>query len=359
MSKWLLMTRNLLLVGSIPLNTVEEVFRQFGGPLGNHLTSIPDGEVGIRKHWVSRVHYQVLAIHPDIEIVRRPRPDNGVERLNPHDASDSWQFRVRAGAGPIRFGEIGWRLGFARDALASYFVFRTFKEKGLLRPHLRFQVSLPSPISMLPPRIFPDQADVEKILPGLTDALRSEIETITAHVPNDDLSIQFDCATEIHDVYGSIQDRSPVGAVERSVNQFLSLSPAIPTNVNFGFHLCFGTLGGWPRFQPETLGSAVSLANNLVANTGRRVDWVHIPTLDNANDSFFEPLRELKPQNARVYLGLIHNMPSFKRRLESAKRHLNEFGIAAYCGFGRVPTSELAQILNDHIEALKIADATN
>ncbi len=149
------MGQDLLLVGSIPLDTVEDVFRTFGGPLGPALTTMPDGEVGPRSHWISRVHYQVLSGHPELETVQRPKPENGVERLNPRNASDSWMFRVKDGVDRVRFGDPGWRLGYARDAINSYFVFKTLREKGVLAKHLRFQVSLPSVNSALPPRIFP------------------------------------------------------------------------------------------------------------------------------------------------------------------------------------------------------------
>ena len=40
------MARDLLLVGSIPLDTPEQVFCRFGGPLGPYLAYMPDGEVG-------------------------------------------------------------------------------------------------------------------------------------------------------------------------------------------------------------------------------------------------------------------------------------------------------------------------
>jgi len=53
-------------------------------------------------------------------------------------------------------------------------VFKTLREKGVLAKSLRFQVSLPSVISALPPRIFPNPADVAKIRPGYTDALAAE-----------------------------------------------------------------------------------------------------------------------------------------------------------------------------------------
>lgn len=51
------MSKDLLLVGSIPLDTVEDVFGQFGRTLGGYLMSLPDGEIGLRRHWISRVHY--------------------------------------------------------------------------------------------------------------------------------------------------------------------------------------------------------------------------------------------------------------------------------------------------------------
>ena len=42
------MAKELLLVGSIPSETAEEVFRVFGGALGRSLPYIPDGEIGER-----------------------------------------------------------------------------------------------------------------------------------------------------------------------------------------------------------------------------------------------------------------------------------------------------------------------
>jgi hypothetical protein len=39
------MSNEPLRVGSIPLDTVEEVMRTFGRPLGGHLPAMPDGEV--------------------------------------------------------------------------------------------------------------------------------------------------------------------------------------------------------------------------------------------------------------------------------------------------------------------------
>jgi hypothetical protein len=304
--------RDLLLVGSIPLDTVEEVFRTFGGTLGPSLTTMPDGEVGPRKHWISKVHYQVLSGHPELETVRRPQPENGVERLNPRNAADSWQFKVKDGIELVRFGDPGWRLSYARDSVNSYFVFRTLREKGVLAKHLRFQVSLPSVNSVLPPRIFPNSADIARIRPGYTDALAAEIGTIVQKNPQNDLAIQWDCATEVQDAYGAILGFPAEGAIERNLDQFRKLSPLIPETVLLGYHFCFGTLGGWPRFAPADLSATVVLANAVIESSGRRVDWIHIPVLDGVDASFFAPLKDLGPRGARVYLGVIHHTGGYK-----------------------------------------------
>jgi hypothetical protein len=349
------MHQDVLLIGSIPYDTPEQVFREFGGPLGGSLNAMPDGEVGPRQHWISRIHYQVLVGHPELETVRYPAPENGVERRQPRNAGDSYLFKVKPGVERVRFGDPGWRIGYARDAINSYFVFKTLREQGKLAGHLRFQVSLASVNSALPPRIFPDHADIARIKPGFTDALAAEVDTIVKHIPNNDLAIQWDCATEVQDAYGAVPGLSGEGAIARNTAQFKVLSPRIPESVQLGYHFCFGTLGGWPRFAPSDLSATVALANAVVEASGRRVDWIHIPVLPDAPDAFFAPLKELRPRGARVYLGVVHHMDGFKERIALARKYLPEFGVAAYCGFGRIPPAEMPTVLAEHLQAVEAA----
>lgn len=343
------MTQELLLVGSLPLDTAEDVFRMFGRSLGKHMDTMPDGETGPRHHWVSRVHYQVLAGHPELEYVRHPAPEDGAERQHPRDGSDTWQFRVKPGVAKVRFGDPGWRLGFARDALNSYFVFKTMKEKGEIPRHLRFQVSLPSVNSTMHHNAFVDHADLSKIRPGYQDALAAELEKIAEKIPNDDLAIQWDCALEITEAYGLAPGLPKETATERNVAQFKVLSPRIPEKVQLGYHFCFGTLGGWP---PTDLGPVVEFANAVVAASGRKVDWMHLPVTERTDDAFYAPLKKLEPRGARVFLGLIHNIDTFEQRVAAARKYLPDFGFAAYCGFGREPPSQLPEVLKEHQRAL-------
>ena len=49
------MAEELLLVGSVPLETAEEVFRAVGAPLARYLAYMPDGEIGDRQYWIDGI----------------------------------------------------------------------------------------------------------------------------------------------------------------------------------------------------------------------------------------------------------------------------------------------------------------
>lgn len=349
------MGENLLLVGSVPLDSVEEVMRTFGGALGRELPAMPDGEVGERRSWVNRLGYQIFNGHLDLDTVRRPKPVDGVEQLLPRSRDDSWQFKVKPGIERVRFGNPGSRLGYARDAVTSYFVFKTLREKGILPGDLRFQISIPMVNSVIRPHYFPEPQDLPRVRPGFEAALAAEVAVIVDKIPRRDLAIQWDCAWELQAVCGAGTIVPSELEVATHVPPISRLSNVVPDDVALGFHFCFGTFGGWPAFAPEDLSRPVELINAAAAAIDRRIDWIHIPTLDRTDDEFYAPLAQLDAKGARVYLGAIHTMPTLKQRLAVARKYLPDFGLAAYCGFGRTPPSEMPRILQDHLDSLKIA----
>ena len=118
------------------------------------------------------------------------------------------------------------------------------------------------------------------------------------------------------------------------------IAPHIPEEVALGYHSCFGTLNGWPSRRPSDLMASVLLLNAAVAASGRRVDFLHLPTLGSAEDAFFAPLQDLAIGDARVYLGAIHHLhgaSGLRGQLRAARKYLPQFGLAAPCGFGRAP----------------------
>ena len=49
------------LVGSVPVNTAEDMFRLSMEHLGGHLKRLPDGEVGKRDTWIRWQYARILA----------------------------------------------------------------------------------------------------------------------------------------------------------------------------------------------------------------------------------------------------------------------------------------------------------
>ncbi len=345
----------LFLPGSLPCETAEQSFRVFGGALGQWLDYMPDGEVGTRRYWVDGIAYRVFNGHPDIETTKYPEPENGVEKWWPRGRHDEFAFRVRPGVKAVRFGDPGWRLGFARDAINSYALFRYMKKDGVIPQHVRFQVCIPLSYSAIG-YFFPAE-DTDKLVPGVTEALRAEVAKIVELIPNDDLAIQWDLAVENRYVDTAFYEQGAEAAEKEAAR---ICAPAyevcawMPKAVHLGHHMCFGTLNGWPSRQPPSLAGSVILANAAVAASGRSVEFLHIPTLGSAEDAFFAPLKDLKADGARVYMGAIHHLHGQRglgEQLRTIKKYLPDFGLASPCGFGRSPDRSDRLVTDDGSKA--------
>ncbi len=347
----------LLLVGSVPFDSAERVLTVASQTLGEHLDCIPDGEVLDRRYWIFRLMFQVFNGHGAFETVRRPAAPAGGERLIPVSREDAWRFRLKSGIEQVGFDMPGWRLGYAKDAQNSYAIFSGLKREGKVRPEARFQVSVPAVNSVCNPAIFgTDEAELKIIRAGFQEILIAEVETICRVVPPGELAVQYDCSFEVTDVHGAA-GLSIGPSIARNVAQIGPLTAAVHQEAQLGFHLCFGTFGGWPRFAPEDLTRTVELANAMSAASTRLIDWFHIPALDTADPRVYAPLSKLAVGDARIYLGLIHSMESFAERYEAARKVLPDFGLAAYCGFGRLEPEQVDGILQEHLAAVSTAKA--
>ena len=99
---------------------------------------------------------------------------------------------------------------------------------------------------------------------------------------------------------GGIPGETIEGSMECNVGQIQRQSSIIPQSVSMGFHLCFGTFGGWPRFTPTTRAPTVAFANAAINAAGRCPDRVKNPTLDVIEDSFFARLADLNCSETQV-----------------------------------------------------------
>jgi hypothetical protein len=320
------------LVGSIALDTVEDVFRVTGQLLGRRLKRVPDGEPGGRRLWISW-QYPLLRANAYLQI----------DTMALGQAGMFPKLRLAEGVRPdeIRFGE----LGYAREARASYQDFLAAKARGELPATTRFQVSLPTPMAVVVPFCMPSDAPV--IERAYEKAMLDEVARLCRAIPHQDLAIQWDVCIEMVIWDGQLAARYPKEGTSKPdiIARLQRLAAAVPADVELGFHLCYGDLDAKHFVEPVDAGKMVELANALVAAIPRPIAFLHMPVpIARSDDAFFQPMRALAlaPQTD-LYLGLVHadGTDGIKKRAAAASRYVTGFGIATECGIARQRTPEL------------------
>ncbi len=324
------------LVGSVPLGGVEEVFRRTAAALGDRLRRLPDGEPGPRSDWILW-QYPVFSALPQFEV---GPPGTGAYRTLP-------KLRMRDGerAADIVLGN----LGFADAAIASYAIFAKLKRDGVIPRHVRFQVSLPTPLAPISAFIDPEhQAAVEPVYEA---RVLAELETIFAAVPYDQLALQWDTRLE----FALLEGLSPAwfqGTQAGVLERLLRVSRGVPAAVELGFHLCYGDDYHGHFTVPEDTGKLVEVANSLATALYRPLNWIHLPVPAQAEEEYFAPLRELRlDPRTELFLGVLHlndGKVGARRRISCASRYVQDFGVATDCGWGRGGSAAVDELFELH-----------
>ncbi len=330
------------LVGSVPLSSAEEVFRTASGILGGRLRRIPDGETGVRSHWIGW-QYAVFQSHPAFERL----PLDPIEETLPAEMR-SRHFALRPGAPPelLTFEN----LGYADAALNSYAAFARLKGQGLISAHCRFQVSLPTPLAPVANFVvLPEQAAV---LPAYQARLLAEVAAIVAAIPRDQLAIQWDVAVE----FGVLEGVWSIGFTDARATMLrwlVELGQHLPSDVELGYHLCYGDMGHKHFKEPEDTATLAEVANTISAGVRRPIDWIHMPVPRKRSDAaYFAPLAtlQLHPET-ELYLGLVHysdGVEGTRRRITAARRVVPHFGVATECGMARRSRETVVELLRTH-----------
>ena len=334
------------LVGSIGLNGVEEVFGTVGPMLGRRLRRIPDGEPGPRRLWVS-FQYPLLRSSPFL----RPDPSGALRKTS---GFPLLCLAEGVAGDEVSFGE----LGYAREARGSYLDFTAARKRGDIAPDTRFQVCLPTPMSVI--YAFCTARDVVVIEQAYEKAMAREIEAICRHIPHKDLCIQWDVCHDMILWDGQPQDQFPLvnASREEITNRFARICVPVPDAVELGFHLCYGDFGGKHFFDPVTARHLVDIANAIARNVKHKIAYIHLPVpAPRVTDDFFAPMRDFKlAPTTEIYLGLIHakdGVEGAKQRITLAHKYVPVFGIATECGFARARKPDLVrELLGIHAAAV-------
>jgi methionine synthase II (cobalamin-independent) len=241
-------------------------------------------------------------------------------------------------------------VGYADEALRSCRIFRRLKAEGIIPKSVRLQVSLPTPTAFVTTHIQPAyQAEIE---PAYEAALRREVARIAGEVAGSELAIQWDVCHEIVAHDGAMELHFDP-KIELIADRLSRLCSYVSEDAELGLHFCYGDPGHKHIVEPKDLGTCVELANDLASRAVRRIDWIHMPVpRDRDDDAFFSPLRNLKiSPETELYLGLVHmtdGVEGAKRRIATASKFVDDFGIATECGFGRRAPQTVAPLLKLH-----------
>ena len=329
-------------IGSVTGDGADQVIGEIADRAGDVTDCIPDGETGTRKDWFEW-QVGVLAKAPQLEGIG--------EEMQLGDYATFSRFRVRDGVTSKEL-ELG-PLGYARAAAESYAVFTRLKQAGRIRPTVRFQVSLPTPVAVTFGYLGEGQATFEA---AYERQLIREIATILETVPPVELAIQWDVAVEMGMLEGIFPTWISGDMLSELTARAGRLGDAVAAEVALGYHLCYGNRGNVHWKEPADAGLLVKVANGITAACHRQIDWIHMPVpIERDDDEYFEPLRELQLQDhTELCLGLLHkedHLEGASRRIATARRHVHEFAISAECGMGREPAEAIPGLIDLHAQA--------
>ena len=337
------------LIGSVPLDDAESVFRAVADALGPHLRRLPDGETGERRRWIW-FQRAMLERHPAIEV----DPTVPLFALRQWDGTllrETPLLRFRPGVDPAT---VTFETGYAPAARASYDVFRRLRAAGGVPAGVKFQVCLPTPMASAYMYVSPPAR--EAYVPAYRRALLGALAEVVGAIPGEDLAIQWDVCQEVLIHEGFFPDR-PADYARRIATELATLGDAVPAEVETGYHLCYGSPADEHLVMPKDTAVMVEIANGMRRALRRRIDFLHLPVPKDRTDAgYFRPLRGLGGfDDTAIYLGLIHHDDAAgdRARIEAAREFVARFGVASECGWGRTDPRRVPGLLAGHRAAVE------
>jgi hypothetical protein len=332
------------MVGSIPLDDAETVFRTLGSRIGGHVERIPDGETGRRQRWISFINDQLKA-----------NPDFVIDKSIPPFEFKQWDGKVvysierltfAPGADPSR---VEFRTGYADDAIRNYAAFDRLQADGVIPAGVKYQICMATPLAIAYNFIAP--SIYEPFVAVYTEHLADEFRRIAGALPHDRISYQWDVCQEVL-MWEGYYDQFP-GYRDQIFSVLGRIGDMVPGDVDVGYHLCYGSPKDEHMIQPRDMTNLVDIANGIVEAVSRSVQYIHMPVpRDRNDDEYFRPLTGLKlPEATALYLGLIHvgDAANSAGKLATARKYHKVAGVAAECGLGRGDPEKFEPILDDHL----------
>ena len=335
------------MVGSIPLNDAETVFKTLGRRCGVHMERIPDGETGRRRRWISFINDQ-LRENPDFIIDETLPPF----QFTQYDGTVVYEVARLTFVDDVNPKHVVFNTGYADDAIRNYPVFDRLQSEGIIPPHVKYQICMATPLAIAYNFIVP--TIYEPFIEVYTAHISDEFKKIAAALPHDRISYQWDVCQEVLMWEGYYDQFS--GFREQIFSVLGRIGDMVPADMDVGYHLCYGSPKDEHMILPKDMQVLVDIGNGIVGSVNRVVQYIHMPVpIDRNDEDYFKPLAGLNlPHQTKLFLGLVHagDGPNSAVKLNMAQKYATISGIAAECGMGRGDPAKFEQMLNDHLELM-------
>ena len=321
--------REAHLVGSLPGPTAPAAMSTALEILGPYLRTLPDGETGERRNWVTSI-VDGLQSHPDL-VMRKPGDWSDYDRTP--------VLKVRRGrtlyGASMDFGHV--------DAVRDSFPQFEQAKAAADRPELAFQEGVPGDFDLAMFTLGP--AGALRHRRPFTEATLTEIGNVAA-ITGPNTLFQIEVPAELVLLAKAPAPARPALAklLARTVT---GLAAATPRGTRFGVHLCLGDMNHRAFGRMTDVRPLVLLANAIVRGwpEERPLDIIHAPIAAadqpaTTDPAFYRPLRDLDlPKNVRFAAGFAHESQAMPDQLrirtiidDLLQRPVT---IAAACGLGR------------------------
>ena len=317
------------MVGSIPLDDAETVFRTLGRRIGNHAERIPDGETGRRQRWISFIMDQLKA-NPAFE-VDQSLPPFQFTQFDGTVVYEIPRLTFAAGVDPMN---VTFETGYADDAIRNFATFDRLQVEGAIPEGIKYQIDMATPLAItynfVVPAIYDDFINI------YLDHLSAEFDRIQSALPHERISYQWDVCQEVL-MWEGYYEQVP-GWKEQIFSVLGRIGAMVPEDIDLGYHLCYGSPKDEHMVLPDDMTVLVDMANGIVAAVPRKVQYIHMPVpKDRNDDAYFAPLTGLDMGETQLYLGLVHagDGENSAVKLATARKYATVAGVATECGMGR------------------------
>ena len=354
--------RKVLLIGSLPFDNEEDAMARSLDILGEHLFSLPDGEIGEKTDEFPSGKRSCFVMTAILECVADSQNWTIVQEMDPHEDNGFMKdFKGRyilAPNHPPSEMHKHMNFGYHEYFKQNYPIFKRLRdERGL--GHVKFQVCIPSAWNLVPLMMSPVKA--LRYMSSFTRRLAEEANEII-NIGGDDVIIQVDIPAELAMAY-----YLPNFATGFAVNRVLQLIERLDSNASIGLHMCMGDLHNEiVSHHPKTLKKMANFSNRLVEAwpDTHKLEYIHFPLAEAADPpkldpGFYSALSEITlPQETRFVAGFIHEKlteDQLKELLRTIEDTRGEpVDIASSCGLGR-RTTDVGQYLLDMASRIAVS----